>query len=513
MKFITIFDPKNEVNFVGLMPAMVKVSAGITAISLVCLVALGIPWGLDFTGGTEMQVKFSKAVTAAEVREVLAGAGFDKNQVQQFGTADDHEMLIRVERLTSLTDEHIARIRGVIEKNLGELAPGATAKPEDLEVSFRAEEGDKVTLRLPVPKVQAAPQKNSDEAAITAALTEKLGPPPAAPGAADAPTLDDATLSALVAQGYDGTAVVAKAGALGYSVTAAAAPEEAAVPEVVLQERALEAQEARLAELLDTESGAKLRRTRAAGETEASTKDALMRDEPYQGMVKYTVQFRGVGVDIERALKERFGEAEIRRTEFVDAQVAKQLQTDGLLALLTALLGILVYVAVRFDFFFSPGAVIALINDALGAMLLFTVARVEFELPSVAALLTVVGYSINSTIVIYDRIRETVPKDTKQPLTEEQVKGYVNKAINDTFSRTINTTLTTLFASLALFFFAGGVVRNFAAVLSVGITLGAFSSTFLAPAIYLYFRKNFEKPEAHRQKAGLTREDKARGVV
>jgi preprotein translocase SecF subunit len=321
-------------------------------------------------------------------------------------------------------------------------------------------------------------------------------------------------VDALSAQGLDRAVVAAKARELGYTVSAAA-PKlvEPIVDDAVALQNALNAQQKLLSDLLDNQSGAKLRRARRAGETESTTEDAVTRSEPYQGMVKYAVQFRGVSVDIEKALRDKFGAAEIRRVDFVDAQVAKQLQTDGLLAVIYALLLILVYVAIRFDFFFSPGAVIALVHDAIGALLVFSLGRMEFVLPSIAALLTVVGYSINNTIVIYDRIRETVPTDPKKPLTDEDVAGYVNRAINDTFSRTINTSLTTLCASVALAVFAGGVVQNFAIVLSVGIILGALSSTFLAPATYLWFRKSFQNNEPTKTRAGLSREDKARGVV
>jgi preprotein translocase SecF subunit len=510
MKFITIFDPKTEVNFVGMMPTLLKVMAGLVVISLGSLAALGIEWGLDFTGGTEMQVKFDKEVGAGELREVLVKAGFPRNQVQQYGTAADHEMLLKVERLTSLTDETITKITDLLKDNHGKLSPGAEKGADAITVDFRAEEGDRITVKLPEPKVGGAPQKNTDPAAAQAALETALG----AAGTPEAKPLDDAAIDAMSAQGFDRTVVAAKARELGYTVSAAA-PKlvEPIVDDAVALQNALNAQEDLLSELLDTQSGAKLRRARRAGETESTTEDAVTRSEPYQGMVKYAVQFRGVSVDIEKALRDKFGAAEIRRVDFVDAQVAKQLQTDGLLAVIYALLLILVYVAIRFDFFFSPGAVIALVHDAIGALLVFSLGRMEFVLPSIAALLTVVGYSINNTIVIYDRIRETVPTDTKKPLSDDEVSKYVNRAINDTFSRTINTSLTTLCASVALAVFAGGVVQNFAIVLSVGILLGALSSTFLAPATYLWFRKNFQTNEPTKARGGLSREDKARGVV
>ena len=154
-------------------------------------------------------------------------------------------------------------------------------------------------------------------------------------------------------------------------------------------------------------------------------------------------------------------------------------------------------------------------HDSLGALALFAFVRIEFDLPSVAALLTVVGYSINNTIVIYDRVREILPTQTKNPLTDKEVEGYVNEAVNNTLSRTINTTITTLCASVALLLLTKGAVQNFAAVLSLGILLGAFSSTFIAPATYLGLRKRFFDPEGAKKQTskGHSREDKERGIV
>ena len=152
-------------------------------------------------------------------------------------------------------------------------------------------------------------------------------------------------------------------------------------------------------------------------------------------------------------------------------------------------------------------------HDSLGALALFAFVRIEFDLPSVAALLTVVGYSINNTIVIYDRVREILPTQTKEPLTDKEVEGYVNEAVNNTLSRTINTTITTLCASVALLLLTKGAVQNFAAVLSLGILLGAFSSTFIAPATYLGLRKRFFDPEGAKKQTVKDIHAKIKSVV
>ena len=163
--------------------------------------------------------------------------------------------------------------------------------------------------------------------------------------------------------------------------------------------------------VIDGKTGFKLRRTKRKGQEKADYQsDSITRSEPYDSNVrKYVIHFQGITDKIGKALNEKFGCAEARCVEFVDSQVSQQFRTDGALALIYALLAILAYVAFRFDIFFSPGAVVALVHDSLGALALFAFVRIEFDLPSVAALLTVVGYSINNTIVIYDRVREILP--------------------------------------------------------------------------------------------------------
>jgi preprotein translocase subunit SecF len=278
------------------------------------------------------------------------------------------------------------------------------------------------------------------------------------------------------------------------------------------QQAALNAQEEQIAKAIE-QTELRLRRTTAKDGSE-TTVDAIVRDDVYQGKVKYIVQLQGVSNKVAKALVAKFGKAEVRRVDFVDATVAEDLKTDGVVALVLSLALILIYVAIRFDVFFAPGAVIALLHDPLGALAVYVIGRMEFDLPSVAALLTTVGYSISHTIVIYDRVRETMPPEPPEGHSHETVASVVNKACSDTLNRTINTTLTVLFTTVALWIFAHGSVRAFAACLSVGCVIGAYSSIFMAPTIYLWFRKKFyQAPPADAAKVGLTREDRERGVV
>ena len=511
---LTLFDPKTPWNFVGKMSITTKIGFLLPVLSIAALLIFGINWGIDFSGGTELQMKFENTVGSEDIRSVLDEIGFKKKQVQQYGSPDDNEMLVRIERLTKMKKEDAGKILELMKAELPTLSPGVDASKvdkESLKVDFKADEGDRITIFLPAPNIAGPTPKKADPAQIEAVLNQRL-----VAGEEKLP-LDNAAIDVFSSAGFDRAALAKKARELGFEVTATADKlVEPTFNADLAMDRALDRQESELERLLDTKSGQRLRRTKKDGASEETTEDAILRDEPYKGRVKYLVHFEGVSTGIVQAMEKKFGEVELRRVDFVDAKVAEQLRTDGLLAVLLAMLFILIYIAVRFDVFFSPGAVLALLHDAIVALILYPLLRLEFDLPSIAALLTVVGYSINNTIVIFDRIREVMPKDVANELSDDQVKVHVNQAINDTFSRTINTTLTTLFASIALFVVGGGVVRNFAAVLSIGILLGAFSSTFLAPASYLFFRKAFTKratPTSKKSKGGLSREDKARGVV
>jgi len=169
------------------------------------------------------------------------------------------------------------------------------------------------------------------------------------------------------------------------------------------------------------------------------------------------------------------GEVELRRVEFVGPQVGEELTEDGGLAILYSLFGILIYVAVRFEYRFAVGSVIALIHDVIITIGVFALFQVEFDLPVLAAVLAVIGYSLNDTIVVFDRIRENFRKVRKgTPVS------IINMSLNETLSRTIVTSLTTILVLVALFFFGGETIHGFALALLVGVVVGTYSSIYVA---------------------------------
>lgn len=180
----------------------------------------------------------------------------------------------------------------------------------------------------------------------------------------------------------------------------------------------------------------------------------------------------------------------IERVEFVGPQVGEQLRNQGIWAVMAALFFLLLYVGFRFDLFFAPGAIVATLHDVTIVLGVFAVTRMEFDLTTVAAVLTVVGYSINDTIVIYDRVRENVVR-----LRGRELRAMVNTSLNETLSRTLVTGVTTLSVIVVLLMFAGGAasVKSFSITLFIGIVVGTYSSIAVASPVYIVLRERYGK--------------------
>jgi preprotein translocase subunit SecF len=197
-----------------------------------------------------------------------------------------------------------------------------------------------------------------------------------------------------------------------------------------------------------------------------------------------SAELEGLARQINNTLEETYGKGkvEIRRVEMVGPQVGKDLREKGLLAILYAMIGILIYVSWRFEFRFAVGAILALVHDVLITLGAFSLTDREIDLPIIAAFLAIIGYSLNDTIIVYDRIRENMGKHAK-----EGFSAIVNRSVNETLSRTILTSGTTLLVVLALFIFGGGVIHNFAFALLVGIIVGTYSSIFIASPLLIFW--------------------------
>ncbi len=178
------------------------------------------------------------------------------------------------------------------------------------------------------------------------------------------------------------------------------------------------------------------------------------------------------------------------RVEFVGPKVGQELRKDGLLALFYACILILGYIWLRFTWRFAPGAVVAIMHDVLITAGFFVLLGYEFDLRVLAALLAIIGYSLNDTIIVYDRIRENMELHTKTDLA-----AVVNESVNQTLSRTFLTSITTLFAVLSLLFLGGEVIRPFALAMTIGVLVGTYSSIYIAAPTFLFLEKQLGKPE------------------
>lgn len=181
---------------------------------------------------------------------------------------------------------------------------------------------------------------------------------------------------------------------------------------------------------------------------------------------------------------------EIRRVDTVGPQVGAELKRNGFLAVFYCLLVIFIYVALRFDYKFSPGAVVCLFHDAVITLAIFIAVGKEVNIPIMAAILTLIGFSLNDTIVVFDRIRET-----EHQFRDRGFRFVINKSINDMLGRTLITSGTVLISALCLFIFADGVVQDIAFAISVGIVFGSYSSIYVA-APFILIMENVMKPSA-----------------
>jgi preprotein translocase subunit SecF len=206
-----------------------------------------------------------------------------------------------------------------------------------------------------------------------------------------------------------------------------------------------------------------------------SAKEILIRVAP-----KEDKNSADIGAELMALLSAEGQQAELRRQEFVGPQVGEELTEDGGLAMLAALAMIMVYVAIRFQMRFSVGAIAALAHDVIITVGFFSLTQLNFDLTVLAAILAVIGYSLNDTIVVYDRIRENFRR-----MRKESALDVLNISLNQTISRTIITSLTTLLVLAALFFVGGEIIHSFSAALIIGVMIGTYSSIYIASPVIL----------------------------
>jgi preprotein translocase subunit SecF len=356
-----LIKPGKNYDFVGRRKPAAIVSFLMVVISLGLFFVKGPNWGIDFTGGTEVHLKFNETVDISEVRTALQQLKLGSDAVQQIGTVEEGEYVIRIQ-----DPEFGAReARELVEESL----VGQFGKDWISETTYTAEVGARLTVHYTGGPVTVGDVQSAVDGI---------------PGAVAAPALDD-------------------------NVVYVNLPG------------------------LASKIGGKLR----------------------------------------QALPDR--DFQVLKVDSVGPKVGGELREQGFIAILATLALILVYVGFRFDLAFAPGAVLALFHDVAIVVGIFTITGHEFNLPMIGALLTIIGYSLNDTIVIYDRIRENMTRYRRKDTAE-----LINASINETLGRTVATSITTAAAMLAFLTLGGPVIETFALAILLGVIFGTYSTIWVA---------------------------------
>ncbi|HSK81531.1 MAG TPA: protein translocase subunit SecF [Thermoanaerobaculia bacterium] len=339
--------------------------------------------GIDFAGGTQINLQFRETPDLDRIRQIFASQGQGDAQIQSFGEEGDNEVMIKTRLVEGAQEGGRDQVVQALDQAFN---PGQTGKPDLNRVGVNA-----ITQLL----VQADPAR--------------MG---------------------------------------GQGPEAAAAHYQAAA-EAILEKR---------------------------------------RDQGLFTSWDELAGVEGVGQPILNVLRERatLGTFAVRGIETVGPQIGSELRRQGFLAVIMSLIGMLIYIWIRFELRFGIGAIMACIHDVLVTLFFYTVFDFEFNLTTIAAFLTLIGYSVNDTVVILDRIRENMRKSRRQPLIE-----IMNRSINETLSRTILTGGATLLALAALLIWGGDVIRGFAFVMFVGILVGTYSSIYVASPFALLWERLF----------------------
>ncbi len=355
-----------NIDFVGKRKIAAACSAVLVVASVVVFIVIGPNWGIDFTGGAEIRLRFAEPVEIGEVRDAIVAVGLPGDSVQSIGGPEDGEYSIRVQDASFGSEDLRAEVKRKLESTFG--------ADWLVEERFEAEVGASMTLEY------------------------------------DGPTVPTETI------------------------------EEA------------------LSELTGVQ----------------------VREQPDDNTFRVTLP--GLSQQVQEAIgSDLAGHSfEVLQVDSVGPKVGGDLRRQGFISIFSMLALVLAYVAFRFDLTFAPGAVVALFHDVTIVIGVFVLMRREVNISIIGALLTIIGYSLNDTIVIYDRIRENMERYRRKDM-----EGLINASINETMNRTINTSLTTLCAMVVFLFLGGPVIETFALAIAMGVIVGTYSTVYVASPLIL----------------------------
>ena len=408
-----------NIDFLGKRRLFMTVSLLLLAGAVTAISTIGFNYGIDFAGGTSVQLKFTEAMEVGTLRERLRGAGFSQPTIQQLGDPGDHEFLVRVPETGETTGPPAGAVTETEAENPA--APGE----EDAPAPAAAAE----TAEAAVPESEAKPASGGSGTDVSERIVAAVQPMSVPAGSLDLNTADFSQIRSMLL--------------------------ERAVP-------------------LD--------------EAEQAARAIMDYRSAHAGLLHALTDLDGLGLSEAAlaALKEGgvIGGLIVRKVEMVGPKVGKDLRAQAVKAVGWSLLGILLYVGFRFRVEFAVAAIIALIHDTLFTVGILVTRGEEFTLLTISALLTLVGYSLNDSIVVFDRVRENLNQMRGAGLVE-----VINTSINQMLRRTILTSGTTLVAVLALLLLGGPVLHGFAFTLLIGIVVGTYSSIYIAsPVLILWHR-------------------------
>lgn len=524
--FFSFFPETPTIDWLGWSKVFVPISALAVAGGLVVVFGF-LKFGLDFTGGTQITVQFTEPKAIGDVRAATAAlqGGADVMEYER----NPRKYIIKTPSVSVVTPERRAR---VVEDLKAPLAPWGFDATTFVESEGG---GNKFEFRLkaakPAPATPAAPAAPTAPNETPTPAAQPGLPPVPGVAAADVanlpPEIQDAILKgapAAAPAGEPGLPPVAGVSAPdvanlppevqdvilnGTPGTAAAAPTPpAAAPAPAEAAPPAESKPAEAAAVLPQAEITPLVKTAfAAADLHAYEVHFDATGEP--DVYRVSVVLQGVYYYVKQALDAKFGAGthELLSLQTVGPKVGDKLKNDGIAAVLYALIGIFLYIMFRFELKYAPGAVVCLIHDVVITTAFLSLVGVEFTLTTLAALLTIVGYSVNDTIVAFDRMRENDPL-----LKSRSVEEVVNASINQTLSRTILTSLTTFLTVTAVWALGGGEIENFGLAMMVGLIIGTYSTIMVASPIMIWFHYRLRERAAAESAAKHTRRRRPAGA-